>query len=211
MSFNMIISFEGLDGCGKSTQIIKLKEYLESLDKKVEVLREPGGNRISEKIRDILLDKKNLSMVYETELLLYISSRVQLIKEEIIPLLDGGIIVLLDRFIDSTTAYQGYGRGLDIDLINSLNHFATMNGKYFPDITFFFDLDPETSLNRVKSRGEEINRMESAKLDFFVKAQEGFRIIQQNNPDRMIRIDGSLEPDEVFESLKKELEERMSL
>ena len=207
----MIISFEGLDGCGKSTQIIKLKEYLESLGKKVKVLREPGGNRISEKIRDILLDKKNLSMVYETELLLYISSRVQLIKEEIIPLLDSGHVVLLDRFIDSTMAYQGYGRGLDIDLIDSLNYFATMNGKYFPDITFFFDLDPETSLNRVRTRGEEINRMEAAKLEFFVKAHEGFKTIQQNDPERMVKIDGSLEPDKVFESLKKELEKRMNI
>ncbi|MCK5759831.1 MAG: dTMP kinase [Candidatus Delongbacteria bacterium] len=207
----MIISFEGLDGCGKSTQIFKLKEYLISLGNKVEVLREPGGSKISEKIRDILLDKKNLSMVYETELLLYISSRAQLIKEEIIPLLDSGHIVLLDRFIDSTMAYQGYGRGLDIDLIDSLNHFATMNGKYFPDITFFFDLDPETSLNRVKTRGEEINRMEAAKLDFFVKAHEGFKTIQQKDPDRMIKIDGSLEPDKVFASLKKELEERINL
>ena len=207
----MIISFEGLDGCGKSTQIIKLKEYLVSLGKKVEVLREPGGSKISEKIRDILLDKKNLSMVYETELLLYISSRAQLIKEEIIPLLDSGHIILLDRFIDSTMAYQGYGRGLDIDLIDSLNHFATMNGKYFPDITFFFDLDPEISLNRVKTRGEEINRMEAAKLDFFVKAHEGFKTIQQNDPDRMIKIDGSLEPDKVFASLKKELKKRINL
>lgn len=207
----MIISFEGLDGCGKSTQIIKLKKYLESLGKKVKVLREPGGNSISEKIRDILLDKKNLNMVFETELLLYLSSRAQLIKEEIIPLLESGYIILLDRFIDSTTAYQGYGRGLDIELINSLNHFATMDGKYLPEITFFFDLDPKVSLNRVATRGEEINRMEAVKFEFFEKAHKGFHIIQQQNPERMIKIDGSLEPDKVFESLKTEMEKRIKI
>ena len=207
----MIISFEGLDGCGKSTQIIKLKKYLESLGKKVKVLREPGGNIISEKIRDILLDKKNLNMVFETELLLYLSSRAQLIKEEIIPLIESGHIILLDRFIDSTTAYQGYGRGLDIDLIDSLNRFATMDGKYLPKITFFFDLDPKVSLNRVTTRGEEINRMEAIKFDFFERAHKGFHIIQQKNPERMIKIDGSLEPDEVFESLKTEMEKRVKI
>ena len=207
----MIISFEGLDGCGKSTQIIKLKEYLESLGKKVSVLREPGGNSISEKIRDILLDKKNLNMVFETELLLYISSRAQLVKEEIVPLLESDHIVLLDRFIDSTTAYQGYGRGLDIDLIDSLNHFVTIDGKYIPDLTFFIDLDPKVSLNRVHTRGEEINRMEAVKFEFFARIYDGFNIIQKKNTDRMVKIDGSLEPDEVFLSLKKEMETRIKI
>lgn len=207
----MIISFEGLDGCGKSTQIIKLKKYLESLGKKVKVLREPGGNSISEKIRDILLDKKNLNMVFETELLLYLSSRAQLIKEEIIPLLENNYIVLLDRFIDSTTAYQGYGRGLDIDVIESLNNFVTLNGKYLPDLTFFISLDPKVSLNRVTTRGEEINRMETAKFEFFEKVHEGFQLIQQKNPNRIIKIDGSLEPNEVFESLKVKMEKRIKI
>ncbi|MDA3887079.1 MAG: dTMP kinase [Candidatus Delongbacteria bacterium] len=207
----MIISFEGLDGCGKSTQIKKLQVYLESLGKKVKILREPGGNSISEKIRDILLDKKNLNMVYETELLLYLSSRAQLIKEEVLPLLESDHIVLLDRFIDSTTAYQGYGRGLDIDLIDNLNRFVTINGKYLPEITFFFDLDPKASLNRVTTRGEEINRMEAVKFEFFEKAHKGFHIIQQKNPERIIKIDGSLEPDEVFESLKTEMEKRIKI
>ncbi|MDA3839344.1 MAG: dTMP kinase [Candidatus Delongbacteria bacterium] len=207
----MIISFEGLDGCGKSTQIIKLKKYLESLGKKVKVLREPGGNSISEKIRDILLDKKNLNMVFETELLLYLSSRAQLIKEEIIPLLESNHIVLLDRFIDSTTAYQGYGRGLDIEVIENLNNFVTLNGKYIPDLTFFISLDPKVSLNRVTTRGEEINRMETAKFEFFEKVHEGFQLIQQKNPNRMIKIDGSLEPNEVFESLKGKMEKRIKI
>ena len=207
----MIISFEGLDGCGKSTQIQMLKKYLESFGKKVMILREPGGNNISEKIRDILLDKKNLNMVFETELLLYISSRAQLVKEEMIPLLNDDYIVLLDRFIDSTTAYQGYGRGLDIDLIESLNKFATVNGKYMPDMTFFFDLDPKLSLNRVVTRGEEINRMESAKFDFFEKVHDGFITIYQNNKDRVIKIDGALKPNEVFESLKRKFTKRIKI
>lgn len=207
----MIISFEGLDGCGKSTQINKLKIYIESLGRKVIVLREPGGNSISEKIRDILLDKKNLNMVYETELLLYIASRAQLVNEEIIPLLESEYVVLLDRFIDSTTAYQGYGRGLDIDFIEDLNNFVTCNGKYIPDMTFFIDLDPKVSLNRVHSRGEEINRMEATKFDFFEKIYDGFNIIQSKNPDRIIKIDGSSEPDGVFSSLRFEFNKRMKI
>ncbi|MBN2788673.1 MAG: dTMP kinase [Candidatus Delongbacteria bacterium] len=207
----MIISFEGLDGCGKSTQIIKLKEYLERSGKKVKILREPGGNSISEKIRDILLDKKNLNMTNETELLLYIASRAQLVREEIIPLLDDGIIVLLDRFIDSTTAYQGYGREMDTDLINRLNLFATHNGVYFPDLTFFIDLDPRISLNRINTRGEELNRMEAVKFEFFEKIYKGFNEIRDKNPDRIVRIDGSSSPDNVFDKVKLEVTERLNL
>jgi dTMP kinase len=150
-------------------------------------------------------------MVFETELLLYLSSRAQLIKEEIIPLLESNHIVLLDRFIDSTTAYQGYGRGLDIEVIENLNNFVTLNGKYIPDLTFFISLDPKVSLNRVTTRGEEINRMETAKFEFFEKVHEGFQLIQQKNPNRMIKIDGSLEPNEVFESLKGKMEKRIKI
>ena len=117
---NLFISFEGIDGSGKSTQIIKLEKFLKSKDKKVKIFREPGGNRISESIRDILLDNDNKNMSSETELLLYLASRSQLINENISKAIDDGYYVICDRFIDSTLAYQGYGRGFDNKMIQSL-------------------------------------------------------------------------------------------
>jgi len=198
----MIISFEGLDGCGKSTQLNLLYEYLLKLGKKVKVLREPGGNTISEMIRTILLDKKNLSMCDKTELLLYLASRAQLVHTEIEPLLDKNYIVILDRFIDSTTAYQGYGRGLDLNIIRLLNNFVTSSGKFIPDITFFIDLQAEQSLKRIFSRGEEINRMESLKIDFFERIRNGFIEISVNEPERVFRIDGSGSIDSIFNQVR---------
>lgn len=204
----MIISFEGLDGCGKSTQLNLLYEQFIKLGKNVKVLREPGGNSISEMIRSILLDKKNLSMSDETELLLYIASRAQLVYEEIEPLIKMNNIVILDRFIDSTTAYQGYGRGLDLKIIAILNDFATSSGKFIPDITFFIDLQAEDSLNRVFSRGEEINRMESSKIDFFERVRNGFIEISINEPERVMRIDGSGSIENVFNQIENILKKR---
>jgi len=204
----MIISFEGIDGCGKSTQIALLTDELKSHNKMTVVLREPGGNKISEKIRELLLDNKNSSMRSETELLLYISSRTQLVRDEIKKLLDDNYIVILDRFSDSTTAYQGYGRGLDLEIIRQLNYFATDNGRYMPDITFFLDMPVETAFSRMISRGEEINRMESSDKGFFERVRNGFIHISENEPDRVFRIDASLSKDKVFEQIKNILKSR---
>jgi len=204
----MIISFEGLDGCGKSTQIKFISELLQSSGRKVRILREPGGNLISEKIRKILLDKANLSMAPSTELLLYIASRAQLVEEEIAPLLDKGYDIILDRFIDSTTAYQGYGRGIDLEIVRTLNMIATSNGKYFPDITIFLDLNTEASLSRVFTRGEEVNRMESADIDFFRRVRNGFIEISELEPGRMVRVDATGTEDQVLEKILKALKQR---
>lgn len=204
----MIISFEGLDGCGKSTQIGLLSAVLNEHGKKVKVLREPGGNRISEKIRDLLLDKENDSMCRETELLLYIASRAQLVREEIKTLLEDNCIVILDRFADSTTAYQGYGREIDLDVIDVLNDFATERGKYMPDITFFLDMPADLSLSRMVSRGEEINRMESSDKHFFERVREGFITISENEPERVIRIEASGSADKVYVQIEKILKSR---
>lgn len=204
----MIISFEGLDGCGKSTQIDKTLNILQSSGKKVKVLREPGGNTVSEKIRGLLLDLDNNSMKPETEMLLYIASRAQLVREDISRLLEDGCVVILDRFIDSTTAYQGYGRGLDLETIRVLNLFATENGKYIPDITFFLDIETEKSLSRVTSRGEEINRMESEDIDFFDRVRKGFLEISRRNPERFSVIDASGTVEEVFGRISDVLRKR---
>ncbi len=204
----MIISFEGLDGCGKSTQVAMTSEYLKMSGKKVTVLREPGGNPISEKIRDILLDRKNLSMSDSTELLLYAASRSQLVAEEIAGSVKKGYTVILDRFVDSTTAYQGYGRGLDLNIVKTLNYFVTSDGEYYPDITFLLDLDPETSLSRVLSRGEEINRMESSETEFFKRVRQGFLQISEQEPERVIRIDATGNENEIFTMITAKLKMR---
>jgi dTMP kinase len=204
----MIISFEGLDGCGKSTQIGLLTVKLQETGKKVAVLREPGGNPISEKIREMLLDKKNMSMSKETELLLYTASRAQLVREEIEPLLNDDTIIILDRFADSTTAYQGYGRGLDLNIIGVLNKFVTSNFEFMPDLTFFLDMPAEKSLSRVLSRGEEINRMESSDKEFFERVRNGFIEISKNEPERVICINASESVINVFSQIENVLKLR---
>jgi len=208
----LFITFEGIDGCGKSTQVKKTVGYLEKVqDRKVIVLREPGGNEIGEKIREILLNKNYNNLNNETELLLFIANRVQLVKNNIKTELDKGNIVICDRFIDSTTAYQGYGRGLSIDFINSLNNFATLNGKIIPELTFLIDLSPIEANKRVISRGEEINRMEKEDISFFIKIYNGFKTIANNEPDRFVTIDGKNSIDNIFEDIKNELNSKLGI
>lgn len=204
----MIISFEGLDGCGKSTQISMLKKLLDESGCITKVLREPGGDPICEKIRDILLDKENLHMCSTTELLLYIASRAQLVNSEIAPLVEQGVTVILDRFLDSTTAYQGYGRKLDLQSVKMLNMLATDSGKFIPDLTFFLDMDPEISIKRMHSRGEEINRMESNDKRFFTDIRNGFLKIASEEPERVKVIDGTRDIDSVHLAIKNILKER---
>ena len=204
----MIISFEGLDGCGKSTQISMLKKLFEDSGFLTKVLREPGGDPICEKIRDILLDKKNLNMCNTTELLLYIASRAQLVSSEIAALVKQGAIVILDRFLDSTTAYQGYGRKLDLESVRILNMLATDSGKFIPDLTFFLDMDPEISIERMHSRGEDINRMEANDISFFTDIRNGFLKIASQEPERVKVIDGSKDIDSVHSAIKNILIER---
>jgi dTMP kinase len=180
----MFISFEGIDGCGKSTQIKLLSEYLISLGNKVLTIREPGGNSLSEAIRKILLSSKN-EIDPITELLLFESARANLIRQTIKPSLDDGFIILSDRFYDSTIAYQGYGRGINLDYITQINTIATNGLK--PDLTFLLDVDIQTSKNRSNFRVSD--RIELSDDSFFEKVIDGFRIIAANEPDRLIVID----------------------
>lgn len=204
----MLISFEGLDGSGKSTQIDLLKSYFDSIGLKSEVFREPGGDPVSEKIRDILLDELQEEVFPQTELLLYIASRAQIVRSRIAPAIEKGIIVILDRYIDSTMAYQGYGRKLGSQIIDVLNSYATCKKKYYPDITFFLDVEPEKAFSRVITRNEGLNRMEKAGKDFFIRTREGFMKIRETDPHRFCLINGILDPDAVFEKILFEIKKR---
>jgi dTMP kinase len=176
----MFITFEGIDFCGKSTQIKLLKSYLLINNKNVEVIREPGGTEISEKIRTMLLDKENSKMLMETEFLLFSASRSQLVREKIRPYLDGGIYVISDRFHDSSTAYQGYGRGISIEVILSIHKLAI--GNTIPDVTFFLDIPVEVAeQRRQKKLSEHLDRIEISDMDFFSRVRNGYLELAKND------------------------------
>jgi dTMP kinase len=176
----MFITFEGIDFCGKSTQIKLLKSYLLKNNKNVEVIREPGGTEISEKIRTMLLDKENSKMLMETEFLLFSASRSQLVREKIRPYLDEGIYVISDRFHDSSTAYQGYGRGISIEVILSIHKLAI--GNTIPDVTFFLDIPVEVAeQRRQKKLSEHLDRIEISDMDFFSRVRNGYLELAKND------------------------------
>jgi dTMP kinase len=182
----MFITFEGIDGSGKTTQIQLLARYFEAKGKDVIIIREPGGTIFSEKIREILLSKENdLNSV--SELFLFESARADLVEKVIIPALANGKIVLCDRFFDSTTAYQSYGRMINFADVTNCNLLATSGLK--PDITLFLDVSMEISHQRSKYR--ERDRMESSGDDFFNRVKEGFHQIAQKEPERIFVIDSS--------------------
>lgn len=171
----MFISFEGIDCSGKSTQIVMLAESLRARGYNVLIVREPGGTNISEHIRSMLLDLNHGEMDTHTELLLFSASRSQLVVERIQPFLADGGIVIADRFHDSTTAYQGYGRGLDIAAIQEIHAVATHG--VLPDLTFFLDISVEESLHRRSQRAGEVDRMEASNTAFFMRVREGYHTI----------------------------------
>ncbi|MCE1187603.1 MAG: dTMP kinase [Ignavibacteria bacterium] len=192
----MFISFEGIDFCGKSTQVRKLREYFESLGKKVIIIREPGGTPISEKIRDILLDKKNSGMMNETEILLFSASRAQLVREEILPQLKEGNIVISDRFFDSTTAYQGYGRGIDTHFVKTINAFAV--GEAVPAVTFFLDLPIEEMIKRQSNQKNTLDRMELSTREFFENVRRGYLEIATTDK-RFVVIDATKSVEDIHQ------------
>lgn len=192
------ITIEGTDGGGKSTQIEKLVEYLKSMGREVVVTREPGGTNISEKLREILLDAKNSEMTDITEALLYAASRAQHVEEKILPAVKEGKIVICDRFLDSSIVYQGYARGLDIEMIKTINSFAL--SKIKPDITLFFDIRPEIGILRKKNM-HDLDRMEQEKIDFHNKVYNGYKALLNENPERIKRIDAEKTIDEVYKQV----------
>jgi len=180
----LLISFEGIDGCGKSTQIKLLHEKLNNNNIENLILREPGDTVFSNKIRDILLDNDN-EICSVSEMLLFLSARAQLVKEKIIPSFKDNRVIILDRYIDSTLAYQGYGRKLDKNMIDSLNKFAI--NEILPNLTFILNVDPKVCIDRIKNNN--LDRMESVGYKFLKDVSNGYLEIASNNSERCKVID----------------------
>ncbi len=186
----MFITFEGPDGSGKTTQIATLIDYLHAQNRQVFATREPGGTEIGDQIRTILHDLKNAGMHPHTEILLYAASRAQLVAQEIRPRLEAGEVVISDRYADSTLAYQGYGHGLDLDVLRAILNFAT--GGLKPDLTIYLDVSAEEGLKRrqqAAQTGAEWNRMDAQSLEFHRRVREGYRQLIAADPDRWVCID----------------------
>ena len=201
----MFITIEGPDGAGKSTQINNIKAFLEERGLSYIVTREPGGTPISEKIRDIILDKENKEMKPVTEALLYAASRAQHVAQVIKPALNEGKVVICDRFIDSSFAYQGSARELG-DVVWDINK-AAVDG-CMPDVTFVFKLNPEVGLSRVKGRGAE-DRLELEKLEFHKKVYEGYLKLEKEFPDRIVGIDANQSIQDIKEEIYKVLNAKL--
>ena len=210
MSKGFLVSLEGPEGAGKTSVLEALIPILE--DRGVEVLttREPGGVLIGEKIREVILDPSHTEMDPKTELLLYIASRRQHLVEKVLPALAAGKLVIMDRFIDSSVAYQGFGRGLDIEAIDWLNEFATDGLK--PDLTLYFDIEVEEGLARIAANSNrEVNRLDMEGLDLHRKVRQGYLTLIEREGNRIEKIDASLPLDQVIENTQQLLFDRMGL
>ena len=201
----MFITFEGCEGVGKSRQIHLLEEYLKKNEIKYYLTREPGGTVVSEQIRNVILDGKNDSMTDECEALLYAAARVQLLKETVAPKLENGELVLCDRYIDSSLAYQGYARGLGTEFVEKINDYAIKN--FMPNYTIFLNLSPEDAFKR-KGGVDKTDRLELSGKDFHNKVYQGYLDLSKKYKDRFIVIDASGEIHETHQKIIDALKEK---
>ena len=204
------ITFEGGEGSGKSTMIEKTFKWL--IDNNINCIktREPGGIKISEKIREVILDNDNIEMDSRTEALLYAAARRQHLVEKVIPALNDGIVVLCDRFIDSSLVYQGHARGIGIDEIIKINEFA-IDG-YMPDLSIFFDIEPKLGLERIlMDNNREVNRLDKEKMEFHTLVREGYNLVYNMNKDRIVKIDASKSIEDVFSNVKKIISKELNI
>ena len=203
------ITFEGGEGTGKTTIIEQVKNYLLNLGYEVIVTREPGGIEISEQIRDIILDVKNVKMDYRTEALLYAASRVQHLAEKVIPALEQGKVVLCDRYLDSSLVYQGIARGLGIDKVLNINMFAL---DHMPDLTLFISARPEVCFERLKKSNRTMDRLDLEKKEFHEMVYDGYKQISKMYPERITTIDGEQAVEKVIsdalDAIKKLVDKR---
>lgn len=199
------ITIEGSDGSGKSTQLKKIISYLEEKQVDLVVTREPGGTVVAEAIRELILDPAHPQMTAKTEMLLYAAARAQHVEEKVLPALQAGKVVLSDRYVDSSIAYQAYGRGLG-DMVAQVNAIAT--GGLVPDLTVFLDLPPAVGMARKQQEeNHELDRLEQEKLEFHQKVYEGYDALCKKEPERICRIDASGTIEEVFGQIKAALDE----
>lgn len=204
----MLITFEGIDGSGKSTQVQLLANWLEQRGKKVVTFREPGGTVITEKIRSILLTKDTEELSSKAELLLFLAARNHLITTQIRPLLEKGTVVILDRFSDSTIAYQGYGRGLNLKEIQLLLDFST--DLLRPYVTFYIDMCFTDTVKRLSSNSMKLDRFESLGESFYEKVRNGYLELQQQNPERIKMISGLETIERIHSFVTKQLLDKFS-
>lgn len=205
---SLFITFEGPEGAGKTTIVHMLEKKLSQLTQNFLITREPGGIDIAEKIREIILNPNHTMMDERTEALLYAAARSQHFFEKVQPALQSGKIVLCDRFIDSSLAYQGYARGLGIDEVLKINEFAI--GKRMPDLTILFDLPPEIGLARIYThRHHEVNRLDDEHISFHIKVREGYQEIVKRYPHRIKVVDATKSIDEVFKDVWEIVEEKL--
>ena len=200
-----LITFEGCDGCGKSTQLALLSDYLKQAGIPHIFTREPGGGKISEAIRSILLNGKNTEMGDECEALLYAAARAQHIKDRVEPALNEGKLVVCDRYVDSSFAYQAYARGLGVEFVEKINAFALE--KFLPDVTVFFDLSPKEAFARKKGADED-DRMELAGLSFHERVYEGYLALAKKYPERIATINARKSIEEIATEVIAVLKEK---
>ncbi|MEN9632865.1 MAG: hypothetical protein RL077_1269 [Verrucomicrobiota bacterium] len=208
-SSGKLISFEGSEGSGKSTQIARLAAHFQRGHREVVTTREPGGTEIGEQIRNIIVhNSKGDEMCAETELLLFTAARAQLVREVIAPALSRGAIVLSDRFLDSSTVYQGIGRNLAADPVAQINRFAV--GNIMPDLTIVIDVPEEVSLARLRTRASDLpDRMERQNIDFYRKVRAGYLVLAQSMPERFVVFDGTKTEDFIEKKIWSEIQARL--
>ncbi|MFE8704232.1 dTMP kinase [Cytobacillus sp. FJAT-54145] len=209
MNKGVFITIEGPEGAGKTTIIDMLVENLHNEGYKVLQTREPGGIEIAEQIRNVILDKKNTAMDSRTEALLYAAARRQHLVEKVKPALEEGYVIICDRFVDSSLAYQGHARGLGIDEVYTINQFAIEG--MMPDITFYFDIEPALGLERInKHKGREVNRLDLEDIQFHEKVREGYHLLLERFPERIRKIDASKTVDMVYKEAETKLKELLN-
>lgn len=205
---SLFITLEGPEGSGKTSAIKIVKETLENEGYKIVMTREPGGTPISEQIRNVILDKNNTAMDYRTEALLYAASRRQHLVEKVWPNVKEGKLVICDRYLDSSLAYQGFARGLGVEDILNVNMYATEGT--FPDLTLLFDLPPEVGLARINANSNrEVNRLDLEKISFHEKVRNGYLELAKRFPTRYVIIDASMPLEEVAKAALKAIKERL--
>jgi dTMP kinase len=204
---SLFITFEGPEGSGKTTQIKQLTEHLRGRGCDVLTVREPGGTSISEQIRAVLHSLSNREMQPRTEILLYCAARAQLVGQVIRPHLQSGGVVLCDRYADSTLAYQGYGRSLDLQTLRMILDFAT--GGLWPDLTFYLDIDVEAGLKRKKTGGDEWNRMDDLDIEFYRRVRRGYLEMVAQDPARWVMVDAARDAEMIAREIRERVEKRL--